>query len=64
MMGNCPHCGAELEARLVAAIRDPDRSESCPRKGVPPAEPMPDISIENLGVYMLAAAFIRQGLAA
>jgi hypothetical protein len=31
-MEKCPHCGVELDARLVAAIRDPEQEESCPKR--------------------------------
>jgi hypothetical protein len=30
MMSNCPTCGARLSERLVAAIVNPMREESCP----------------------------------
>lgn len=29
--GNCPVCGAEIAASLVAAILDPRQEESCPK---------------------------------
>lgn len=31
-MKPCPHCGTQLDARLVDAIRDKDKPESCPMK--------------------------------
>lgn len=30
-MEKCPNCGVELEAKLVAAIKDPKQDESCPK---------------------------------
>lgn len=30
MFGNCPHCGAQVSAKLVERILDPSAEESCP----------------------------------
>lgn len=35
VMAACPHCGVQLLASLVEAIKDPNRSESCPREESP-----------------------------
>lgn len=59
-MDRCPHCGVQLAPLLVAAIRNPDMPESCPKLGkrrAAAAELRP-----SLETYMLTAAILRKEL--
>lgn len=64
-MAPCPRCGVLLDARLVAAIRDPRAEETCPRgpRSVPVEAPVmqtiPVRRIGDLSVLMILGAQMR-----
>lgn len=67
-MDRCPHCGVLLEARLVAAIRNPLRPEACPKapKKLTQAPDSPEAEavtvLDRLAALLLAGVIARGAL--